>query len=165
MKKIIIVGFLGFVLLGGANAQSYTNGIGVRVGPGEVGATFKHFFSERLAVEAFVLNRPAFGLNYSYFRLGGVLGYHFPIEAVEGLSWYVGGGLSMVAYAGGYRKNYANSAAVGIAPHALGGAEYKFAKLPLAVAVDWMPGFLIGGHFNGPFFDAGGLAARYTFGD
>ncbi|MBK7342972.1 MAG: hypothetical protein IPJ06_07640 [Saprospiraceae bacterium] len=160
MKKLILL----FVFIGCATAmfsQSYNRGIGARAGFG-IGVTYKHFINERGALEAFAMFRPIVG--YSYTNLGVLYLHHFPIGAVEGLHWYVGGGLISEFYGGKYADLYPNDNKLSFGICAAGGAEYKFANIPLAVSVDIMPGVLFGNNYRSGFrSDVGGLAARYTF--
>ncbi len=163
MKKLILL----FVFLGCSTAmfaQSYNQGIGVRAGWG-FGVTYKHFLNEQGAIEAFGLFRPyrSLGLSYHYSSLSVLYLHHFPIKVVDGLYWYVGGGLTVTAFGGKYADLYPNESTIGFGIIAAGGAEYKFENLPLAVSADIMPGFIIGSFYKGFRSDVGGIAARYTF--
>lgn len=160
MKKLILL----LVFIGCSTAmfsQIYNQGIGARAGFG-IGVTYKHFLNEQSALEAFMMFRPIGG--YSFTNFGALYLHHFPIGSVEGLNWYVGGGLIMQLFGGKYADLYPNDNKINLGICLAGGAEYKFANIPLAVSADIMPGVLFGNNYISGFrSDIGGLAARYTF--
>ncbi len=162
MRKFIftlaIVGACVFT----AQAQDYKSAIGLRLGyPTSI--SFKHFLTEKNAVEVFVGFRHYPFVNY--FAIGGLYQVHTPINGVEGLRWYYGGGASV--YFSTYDnnvyldKNYSNFN-VGIMGNL--GLDYKFTDAPVNVSLDWVPTFVIGDSYYGGFGAGyGALSVRYTF--
>ena len=154
-------------------AQDYKSSIGARAGyPSShrtlIGFNFKHFMSERAAVEGIV----SWMWRGRELRFTALYQHHFDIP-VEGLRWYLGGG----GYAGiasrryhphynwyYYEDNYVIPI-FGIT--FVGGVEYKFRDLPIALALDHMPsiGFnrLSRDGFDPAGLGNGGVSFRYTF--
>ncbi len=146
------------------NAQEYKTAIGLRFA-WDYGITFKHFIKENTAIEIIGSTR-SFGIagfsNYRYTRITGLYQIHKPIESVEGLKWYYGGGLTAAFYSGDYFDTIKDSkTALGLS--GVLGLDYKFKDTPINVSLDWMPTFFITGFGNGFGGQAGGLAVRYTF--
>ncbi|MDR1793238.1 MAG: hypothetical protein LBR36_07365 [Bacteroidales bacterium] len=87
------------------------------------------------------------------------------------LNWYAGGGLSFGFYDAYYHQN---TSVLGI--NAIGGVEFGFSKIPLAISGDFRPGFgmVFYSYSNtylpysknlSPFFDWSiNLGVRYCFG-
>ncbi len=143
------------------DAQEYRTAIGARLGY-PLSASFKQFISDPGAVEVFAGFRA--WTVYRWFNIGGMYQHHFPIEGVEGLKWYAGGGASVFfwsyddAFIG--RSEYSNTS-LGI----LGvvGLDYKFSDIPLNLSLDWVPTFFVGsGYITGFGGGYGALSARYT---
>lgn len=160
-------------------AQDYKASIGARAGHpssfrSQLGFNFKVFMSERAAVEGIV----SWMFRGREMRFTALYQHHFDIP-VEGLRWYLGGG----GYAGiadtywhphyRYRVNHPNpelrrNRVIPIFGLAfVGGVEYKFRDLPIAVGVDHMPTFGLN-HLSNDGFDASylgnvGASFRYTF--
>ncbi|HTG57529.1 MAG TPA: hypothetical protein VL943_14730, partial [Niabella sp.] len=89
--------------------------------------------------------------------------HHFDIKPVDGLKWFVGGG---VVVSNTFSNNkYYKGVGVGLFP--TGGADYKFKKIPLAVSADVRPTFNIVEPFDyndyNNFYPNVGVSARYTF--
>src|SRR6186997_1370099 len=68
------------------NAQDYNVGIGLRLGIYVSGITVKGFINERGALEGIT------GFGHQTLVLTGLYEHHFPLEGVNGLSLYAGGG-------------------------------------------------------------------------
>ena len=157
MKKssILLAIFLFGILC--ASAQSdYKSAIGGRLGS-PISFSFKQFITKAGAIE---LNAGFAPVGWgSYFRLGGMYQHHFPIGNVEGLKWYVGGGVfvDFYHYDDIYRgSNYHYSkSSPGI--NAVGGVDYKFSSIPLNVSADWMPSFF----FNGDLYYSSRIRPGY----
>ncbi len=138
-----------------ANAQSYDKAIGIKISNG-LNITYKQNLSPANNIEA--------GVSLDFIWLGvyanGFYNWQWEIEAVPGLNWYVGPGVSLGV--GGL----AYSAYFQVAIHGQIGIEYKFAEIPLAISLDYGPGFGIGfgagGVYPG-FAGTGGLGIKYTF--
>jgi hypothetical protein len=178
MKRVLF--FLIIILLLGSiqtttQAQSYKTGIGLRLGP-SYGFSIKHFLSERLAIEGLVTSRyygPHNGALTGAYGFGnGALGlnltalveYHFPIGNIDGLNWFIGGGLHLGIWAGGGNHPWFpnNRAHFLIGIDAIGGVEYTFEKIPLTLQVDIKPSLHFVEYF-GVWYDEFAVTARYTF--
>lgn len=162
MKKILfsVLFLAGFAVA--AEAQSYQNAIGLRLGlPNSV--SFKHFLNERGAVEIYGGFR-----NYTYsgfYNVGVLYQQHKPIESVEGLQWYVGGGAA--AYFWHYDAAFGTAGgSSSVALQGCLGLDYKFADIPLNLSIDWVPTIFLTGYYSNNRFapDYGALSARYVFG-
>lgn len=162
-----------------ANAQEgsdYKRGIGVRVGGGYydiVAASFKTFVTKPGAIELNLGFRPYASVysNYNQFHLSFSASYqhHFPIAAIEGFRWFIGGGAT--AYNTFSSNKDLKGFGLGLFP--TGGVDYKFGNIPLNVSADFRPTVAIIRpdyySYNGfnaySRFYAGnvGVSARYTF--
>ena len=170
MKKL-----LGVVLIFMAistNAQSdYSKAIGLRVSPlsnyDMVAVSFKTFLTDAGALElnaGFGTNKiPGFTSGSSSASISGAYQHHFDIKPVDGLKWFVGGGLVALNTFSDY--NDYKGFSVGAFP--TGGVDYKFKSFPLNVTADYRPTFLfvrpddhLFNNFLGEHF---GISARYTF--
>lgn len=131
-----------FLAVLSVKAQSdYKSAIGGRIGS-PISFSYKHFITQPGAIE---LNAGFAPLVYgAYFRIGAMYQHHFPIAPVEGLKWYVGGGIFFDIYS--YKNNYSNknygSGSLGV--NGVGGVDYKFKNIPLNLSADWMPSLLFG---------------------
>jgi hypothetical protein len=159
---------MGFILLisaTGLQAQKmpYKMGVGLNVLSAEA-VSFKMFLSPTLALQAELgykwtitsFRTSAYGYGYSY-RYSGYIGslelnpnlfYQKEIKdwKFARLDWFAGGGVS-IGYAFGSRGKFGINAG--------GGAELTFHKIPLAVQMDFRPGY-------GLLF---GRGAQYYYGD
>lgn len=166
MKRIIYFSsiLLSVCCLTASAQNSYQSAIGVRAGI-PIAASFKHFVSDPGAIEVdagFWHDPVSYG--FTYFTLGAMYQYHFPITGVQGLRWYVGGGVvaQFFHYNSDWGANKPASTAFGI--NAVGGIDYKFSDLPLNLSADWTPTvFLAKAYYDS--FRPGyfGVCARYTF--
>lgn len=152
MKTKIIAALILALALGGSQtlrAQEYNNAVGVNLGA-DMGFGFKHFLSERSAIEAqFGYNIPCDGL-----MLSAVYQYHVPLA--RGFSLYAGGGLNIgVLHLG---RHESSDFAIGLDPTV--GFEYKFADAPIALAVDYKPNINFTLHSQ---WDLAAFKVRYTF--
>lgn len=152
MKKKIIALFalvLPLAVFHTAHAQEYNTAVSVNIG-GDMGFGFKHFLSERSAIEA------QFGYNLSCHgvMLSAVYQYHVPLAT--GFSLYAGGGLNIGALHLG--KHQSADFAIGLDPTV--GFEYKFADAPIALAVDYKPNINFTPHSQ---WDLAAFKIRYTF--
>ncbi|MFT3824274.1 MAG: hypothetical protein QM731_10150 [Chitinophagaceae bacterium] len=169
MKKLTLVCLVAvFGLVNYSQAQSeYKSAIGLRVGL-PVAASLKHFITDAGAIEGhagFWHEAPGWG-GYNYFSFGAMYQHHFPIGDIPGFKWYVGGGIlgQVYSYSSRWKDYYGSDhySNFGLGFHPVGGVDYKFAKIPLAVSADVMPTFFVGDlYYN--FRTLGGVAARYTF--
>ncbi|RYE00947.1 MAG: hypothetical protein EOP50_02875 [Sphingobacteriales bacterium] len=159
LKRLLTAGsiFTLVALAGKANAQTYKNGVGLRLDLGEgstlVGPAFKHFFNPHSAGELSLLfggNTTMVGLEYQY---------HGAIPNAGGLQWYAGAGASV----GFFKVGPFKQTDFWLRP--IVGLDYKIGATPLALGFDWRPMIRLthtegGGTFTAARF---GLAARYTF--
>ncbi|PVD51267.1 hypothetical protein DC498_15410 [Terrimonas sp.] len=147
---------------------TYKNAIGARVSP----VSYYDFFS--FSYKTFVTNAGAIEVNagighksyvgHSPFTFAASAAYqhHFAIP-VEGLNWYVGGGLTMYnSFSdknGGYRG-------LGFGFFPTGGIDYKFPTIPLNLSADYRPSiFFTKPDFQDSFFATNfGISVRYVLG-
>ena len=142
-----------------ASAQyHYELGLGVKVGSPWMSGTIKYFLNNASAVEGLVhIGDFGFGTTALYEK-------HFMISGVPGLRWYIGGG-AHVAFqmSNGYNPftgvPRTNKTYAGI--DGVGGVEYVFEKVPIAIGVDVSPIINIFGGVTG-WWNAG-TYVRYTF--
>lgn len=143
-------------------AQAYKTSIGGRLGP-SYGATIKHFFAPKVAIEGLITGRYTGGwYGNIYGRNGftpGVSGtllfeWHFPIGRVEGFYWFIGGGF--------HAGVWDNPAYPLIGLDAIGGIEYTFRNIPLTLQADLKPAFHIFDR-QWVWYDEFAISARYTF--
>lgn len=152
------------------DAAPYNNAIGGTIGFMN-GVSFKTFPTNHFAIQLDLGYR--FIVDYEYNAVPIVLTFNpnFMYEKAcgNGFYWFIGGGLNV----GGTLRHHHR---VGVYDHAnfviganvFGGAEYKFANIPLALQIDARPGFfLFGNRHHDPFvlFDYNffNVSARYTF--
>ena len=164
MKKLKLVLLVIGLLVMGSNlvsAQNYKNAIGLRFA-WDYGLSFKHFMNETAAFEIIASRRSYVDLSYT--RLTGLYLIHNPIKSVEGLQWYYGGGASILFYNGSYYDSHSDISKTNLVLMGAIGLDYKFKDAPIALSVDWLPGFFLSsGYASGFAGDYGALAARYTF--
>ncbi|MEJ7587621.1 MAG: hypothetical protein WKI04_08675 [Ferruginibacter sp.] len=142
-------------------SSDYTTALGVKLYPGTGGGavTFKHFIKKGAALEAIgsFWNRGT--------RATGLYEFHWDINDVPGLKWYVGPGVHVSFYSDKYytQNRFGGSyAAAGV--DGVIGLDYKFNKIPLNLSADWQPSFEFGNErYKGFGGDFGGVSARYTF--
>lgn len=173
MKRVVVtfhvVLLLSFsaVSLQAQDGGSYKSGIGLRAGGGYydvVAASFKTFVTTPGAIEINVGFRPYGITGYSWFNLSGSVSYqhHFPIGNVEGLRWFVGGGLT----AFNTFSSYDTYKGFGLGIFPTGGVDYKFGNIPLNVSADIRPTISIirpYSYYSSFYAGNAGVSARYTF--
>lgn len=156
MNKSILF-LLAIVLLAATqiNAQDYKTGVGIRLsssGPAvNNSVSIKHFLNPKLAIEGlFTFDNKA--------AIGALLEVHNDIPSTEGLNWFYGAGAYLGFDSDKENPNRALMGAQGIV-----GLDYKFANLPLNLAIDWKPELNIIDNIN--FEPAAiGFTIRFTFG-
>jgi hypothetical protein len=157
MKKLLLLcltaGLL-FLFQSSANAQSYENAIGVRVGSYN-GINFKTFLNTNKALDLNLSVRS--NDNFKRFILTGLYEVHNPIAGAPGLLWYYGGGASIGSYKVDNFEGDLFLSADGVL-----GLDYKIEGAPLNLAIDWRPRLELTPNTN---FGSGdvGLAIRLTF--
>lgn len=153
-----------FVVLGALSTQAqapYKHSIGGILGFIE-GGSYKTFVADNFAIQV------DFGFRWAHYASGAEVNGNFMYEQAikKGFFWFAGGGLSVGPAFGGVVFGN-NPIAFKLGLNAIGGAEYKFAKIPLTLQADIRPGasfYIWNGNFK-PYFDYNFLnaSARYTF--
>jgi len=160
---IFLVAFFGsYLLVNGQESTKtnrYTTAIGARLGS-PLSASVKHFIKDDMAIEATAGFRGYTGFNS--VNISGSVQLHNPIEDVEGLSWYYGGGVGV--YFWNYDNVFVNensgSTTIGIQGYL--GLDYRFDGAPVNLSIDWIPTFLLsGGGADGFGAGYGSLGVRY----
>ena len=162
MKKIALLFSMLFVLALSSQlkAQNYNSAIGLRFGY-PLSISYKTFLTESNALELYAGFRSYSGV-YGYFSVGGLYEIHKPIEGVDGLSWYYGGGLSVQFFT--YDESYwgtTENGSIGVGISGVIGLDYKFPDAPINLSVDFLPTFRFGGWDDG-YYSWGALGARYV---
>ena len=130
MKKIVLIAVALFVVTT-AFSQNYKTSIGLRTGS-SVGASLKHFINQQDALEA-IADVDLIRHDELKIRVGGFYERHYDVN-VDGFALYAGAGASAgVHVAGIYSKQFMMSLDL------IGGAEYKFNNVPIAISADWTP--------------------------
>ena len=155
----------GFALTN-LQAQDYQKAIGLRLGY-PVSVSYKQFLNgTNNAIEAYVgfRSQKVLGYGWSWIGVGAAYQVHNPIDAVDGLQWYYGGGANVYfwTYDDGF-ADFADEASISFGISGYLGLDYKFANAPVNISLDWVPTFFINGYSSGFGADAGALAVRYTF--
>lgn len=161
MKRyaVLFVVALCLFFANNGNAQEYGSAIGLRLGY-PLSLTYKTFISESSAVEVFGGLRGFSG--YSWINVGGAYQVHKPIEGVDGLNWYFGGGASVFFWS--YKNTFGGDTSSSTTFGVLGnlGLDYKFEDSPINLSADWMPIYFFNGFGSGFGGGYGALAVRYT---
>jgi hypothetical protein len=156
--KIFTLFFALFLFITVSQAQDYNTAIGLRLGyPTAISA--KKFINDNAAIEGIVGLR-SFS-TFSYIGVTGLYEIHKPLSAVDGLSWFYGGGANLYLYS--YKNNFVgeqdSNLSLGIA--GIIGLDYKFNDIPLNLSLDWLPVFSLTGYGSGFGVDSYALSARY----
>jgi hypothetical protein len=153
--------------LSGFSQSKYQSAVGIRVGSGYadvVSASYKTFIGESPSAVEFNLGiKPGYGA-YDVFNLSlaATYQYHFPIAPVDGLQWFIGGGLI------GYRSfsSYSGYRGFGLGIYPTGGVDYKFGNIPLNLSADLRPTIRIAApefyDYSNFYFGNFAVSARYT---
>lgn len=170
---MLVATFLMVVAFAAQAQAPYRHGIGVTAGTLDA-ASYKTFFSDHLALQA--------DLGYKYILTAGENNVrNFAVQSIElnpnimyekditkGFYLFGGGGISL-GYSWIYDLTWSaytkyNFGKFGI--NAIAGGEYKFEKIPLALQIDFRPGYglLFTKQPAWNYFDWSVCAsARYTF--
>lgn len=155
-KTLFVLAIAMLAIVGTVSAQSYKSAIGARLGS-PFAASYKVFISEPGAIEIFAGFRGYPG--YSWVSANALYQHHSPINGVENLSWYVGGGAGVQFWSW---KSNALDANTSISIMGVVGLDYKFAEIPLNLSLDWMPTYFLGGYIGGFGGGYGSISARYV---
>jgi hypothetical protein len=180
MKKLICTAIVLSVITAGFaqkkypkstnQSSTYQSGIGIRMGTGYydlISASYKTFLgSTPGALELNLGVRPqTYGHRVDVFNLSfsASYQYHFDIPPVPGLKWFIGGGLT--TYNSFVKNNDYYDSGFGFGIFPTGGADYKFAQIPLDVSLDIRPtiGLVRPNDYYDYFNVSFGASARYTF--
>lgn len=140
--------------------QPYKAALGIKFLWG-ISATGKFFVKDNAAFEAIVHYDGMGGLGTA-LNLTALYEYHGSF-AVPGLRWYLGGGASLgYIKLKGFEDSELDSSSFSYGVDGVAGLEYKIDKLPIAISVDWQPGYTLnsGGGFASK---SGGFGVKYTF--
>ena len=141
-------------------AQStYKSAVGGRLGY-PLAVSFKQFINDSHAFEAYVGTRGYGGYRWTNVSLAYQV--HHPIDGVEGLQYYFGGGGSVYFWNFNnlFLDNSFNSTTFGIQFY--GGLDYKFEDLPLNISIDWIPSYLFNSYNSGFSGTLGSIGVRYV---
>lgn len=168
MKKVMLFALVTFMFMNSYNVQAqdapYKHSVGGVVGFVN-GFSYKGFILSKLAIQA----DAGFGIGFPYMSTKANANLMYQGYIKKGFYWFAGGGVSAGYSFGGvatylYATSY-SYALIGI--NAIGGAEYKFAKIPLTLQADIRPGvaFHLNRYDHAIGFDYNFLnvSARYTF--
>jgi hypothetical protein len=156
IRKIFIGLILGLLLqFTNAFAQEYKNAIGIRAGL-PFGISYKRYLDDHSSLEAIAGTRWK-GLTTSF-----KYEYYNKTNIYPGLTWYVGTGGAL-----GYYNN--DSPWVDVSDYrfvfgieAIAGIDYKFENMPISIAFDWTPLFIIVGYVDFDFLQFG-ISVRFLF--
>lgn len=168
-RKVTIVFTLFFLLLISKKnfAESYTTGIGFRLGGITSGITVKHFLSSSSAIEGIA----SFGRHA--FLITGLYEKHYPFPA-DGLNWFFGAGLHVGFFQNDYSYKYfyykyhgkkvyvyeVDDHRSSFGGDFILGLDYKIPKVPIDIAIDAKPFFDFTPGFYG--YWEGALTFRFT---
>lgn len=183
MKRLILVILFVILVCAAAfgqtrqNAAPYNNAIGATVGFVNA-VSFKNFPTNNFAIQLDLGYR--FLWDYGYNHVPTIISFNpnfmYERAAKNGFYWFIGAGFNIggtLAYRGYYpneaRYDYYNHGNFVFGVNVIGGAEYKFERIPLALQVDARPGFFIFANhkYHDPYllFDYNffNISARFTF--
>ncbi|MBK9256111.1 MAG: hypothetical protein IPM42_11535 [Saprospiraceae bacterium] len=157
--KLTLLVALFVLSFSGIQAQEYNTAVGLRLGY-PTALTGKKFISDRNAIEAIVGFRSFSG--FSYIGITGLYQVYNPIQSVEGLSWFYGGGANVYLYS--FKSSFVGDSGSNLSLGLAGiiGLDYKFKDIPLNLSLDWLPIFSLTGYGNGFGADSYALSARYV---
>lgn len=168
MKKVMLFALVAFMFMSSYNLKAqdapYKHSVGGVVGFID-GFSYKGFILNKLAIQA----DAGFGIGFPYMSTKANVNLMYQGYIKKGFYWFAGGGVSGgYAFGGAASYFYTTSYSYGlIGINAIGGAEYKFAKIPLTLQADIRPGVAF--HINRSVFETRfdynflNLSARYTF--
>ncbi|HRP33849.1 MAG TPA: hypothetical protein PKV73_18255 [Agriterribacter sp.] len=172
IKRMLGITLIAMGISFAVSAQGdYERSIGIRIAPETYydlfALSYKTFLSDAGAIE-FNAGGGTKGYYYTNNRyhpfslsVSGAYQHHFDIP-VQGLKWFVGGGLTAYnAFSG--EKRYRG---FGFGFFPTGGADYKFPLIPLNLSVDYRPTIFFARPDYYDSFHASnfGISARYVIG-
>lgn len=169
MKKLlknagIIVALLTFGFSTNLAAQDYKTAVGARLGV-PLSASFKTKVGESKMIEGMVGFRNFSG--FTFINISADYQIYKPLDdALDGLSWYYGGGASVFFWSfndGFSRGSNFNSTTLGA--QGTIGLDYKIPSKPINISLDYRPTIFFSGLVSGVGYGYGGFAVRYVLGD
>jgi len=154
-KKLIVTLFFAFSLLLKINSQEYIDAIGIRAGE-SFGVTYKHFFNEKLAIEAAVMSR-----WHGIYSMG-LIELHSQVMDIKGFEWYIGAGPSggFWSYNNDIKWLDPGKSAFVFGITATAGLEYNLKDVPLAIGIDWKPAINLVG-YSRPWLDEFSVSLKF----
>jgi len=177
-KSLILLNIcLGSFLLS-FSQTTYHSAIGLRIGTGYsdlFSASYKLFLSDGPgALELNLGVKPPYAYagypgyptyansNITMMSFSASYQYHFPIQALAGLQWFIGGGLTLT----NTFSDVTGYSGIGLGLFPTGGVDYKFGNIPLDVSVDLRPTFRVASpmyyDYENIYFPDFGFSARFT---
>jgi hypothetical protein len=156
MKKIALTFITTIIVLISSSSlkAQYKNALGVRLGDA-YGITYKTFIQSDRALD-FILNVRTRN-SRSDFVLTGLYEVHNPINGVEALNWYYGGGASLGSV--NYKNELHRDNDIYVAADGVLGLDYVLPSTPLNFSLDWKPALVLAP--NSHFYTGGvGLSIR-----
>jgi hypothetical protein len=154
----------GYSQHGFEKESSYQTAIGLRLGSGYfdvIAASLKTFLRETPGALELNLGLQPTTHDWTNLSFSVSYQYHFDIEAVNGLKWFVGGGF--IAY-NTFSNNDQYGGGFGFGLFPAGGLDYKFENIPLNLTADIRPTFSLvhPNDYYPEFYPNIGISARYT---
>ncbi|QNL50090.1 hypothetical protein H8S90_00125 [Olivibacter sp. SDN3] len=134
----------------------YKSAIGGRFGVAN-GITFKTFLTDQNALDV-ILNFRS-NSKSSTFKLVGLYEIHNPINDVQGLRWYYGGGAGI----GTYKNKETDNSGAAFSIDGVLGLDYKIDGAPINLSLDWKPEIRFAPDNSGVDFAGFGLSIRFAF--
>ena len=153
LKKIVILTLvLFFIAFGEAFSQYYRSAVGIRLGNAS-GITGKLLMGKKTYLEGQVTAR------HDGFNITGLVEIAETFPDTPGLNWYYGFGANLGFW--DEPGDSSNDTDLNLGADFIVGMEYTFEEVPINVAIDWKPYFII--ITNPRFeFDEFALSVRYT---
>lgn len=153
MKKVLII-IAALTISAASFAQDYNRAIGLRFGGG-ASVNYREFISNSNSYQIDLGLDNLFSSEHLNLLVSGTYLWHWGTE-VAGLGFYAGPGASIGLHIG------KESNALALSIDGLVGIEYKIAKVPLAISLDYRPQIGLVPEFQ--FYAYGvGLGIKYTF--
>ncbi|MFA7115785.1 MAG: hypothetical protein WC140_00925 [Bacteroidales bacterium] len=159
MKKIIIIWTVVLLSLtaftSSAFSQSYKQSIGLRVGYWP-----SISYKLNLSQKNFVNVSCNFGFKDKITPMvSGFYEWQWNVSDIDGLTWYAGPGVYLGTYY--YNDNNYDGIHGYMSINVMVGIEYKFPEIPLAISMDYTPGFSLTHQADASY--GGGLCIKYCF--
>jgi hypothetical protein len=178
-KTLVLLSLAVFYFTAAFSQSTYQSAIGLRIGTGYsdlFSASYKAFLFEGPgALELNLGVKPGYTYNYGYpggsayynsdittMSFSASYQHHFPIKALDGLQWFVGGGFTIT----NTFTDLDGYSGIGFALFPTGGVDYKFGNIPLDVSMDIRPTFRVASppnyYYESVYLPDFGFSARFT---